>query len=257
MHDKKTRRGERGGPTGVLSLHNFTLIELLVVIAIIAILAALLLPALGKAREVARQSACMNNLRQLGLVIGSYANDNSDYVPTAWSPTTDYWAMVLTRAGCLEDYCMYLSAGNPAGVYWDRSMVAHAGQGRLQCPSLYFAGQTVFNYAINSKSFGNAGGYFTPNWHHLSRILQPSDRCLLTEPQAGGGYYGVYNNGQLALGNVIGKRHRDGGAVNVQYCDGHASSITTTSLKPDVDAYVGNNLSDFQFFGPAGTSRTE
>jgi len=64
-----------------LRRNGFTLIELLVVVAIIAILAAMLLPALSKAREKARQAACMNNLRQLGLAIMMYAQDYDGQLP--------------------------------------------------------------------------------------------------------------------------------------------------------------------------------
>lgn len=115
----------------------FTLIELLIVIAIIAILAAMLLPALSKARDNAKATQCLSNLKQFGTTFSMYQQDYRDYLPNNNSAVaSDHWANRIQP---------YLGRPYDANNYT---------QGVWKCPSNTNQMQYACSYGINEHVQG-------------------------------------------------------------------------------------------------------
>ncbi len=109
MRSRFARFGARGFT--LVGAHGFSLVELLVVVSIIALLVSILLPAIGAARRQADAVACRSNLRQLGLALVMYANDNAGWVIPSYTMTTyagggadplEGWASILHRDGYVK-----------------------------------------------------------------------------------------------------------------------------------------------------------
>ncbi|MBQ0105073.1 MAG: DUF1559 domain-containing protein [Armatimonadetes bacterium] len=202
---------------------GFTLIELLVVIAIIAILAAILFPVFAQAREKARQTSCLSNLKQLGTAIMLYTDDNHETYPPVRNTSGGNW---LTE--------VYPYVKNVNLFYCPSSYNSPANADDLNTA-------TSANYAGNQLALGDAGQDDIPNSRKLARMKSPSNNVILYD----GGYYimnhawwrlgswawlpgagldGTAPSNPLsgdALSDYNNGRHNEG--INLTYADGHAS----------------------------------
>ena len=198
---------------------KFTLIELLVVIAIIAILAAMLLPALSAARERARSSNCLGNMKQLGLTIRMYTDDNDEYIIYGGYVNAMRWMQLL------HAYTPTYEPTKGAGCLLPI----------LSCPSdvdfnVTFRTSTDKNNGNNCPSFGITDKVYSSSTRkvRLGDVTDPTKKILAIETihfnTPDGDAAGLDNRSPSYICNtlnMVGKRHNNG--CNVLWIDGHAT----------------------------------
>jgi prepilin-type N-terminal cleavage/methylation domain-containing protein/prepilin-type processing-associated H-X9-DG protein len=187
----------------------FTLLELLVVIAIIALLAALLLPALGRAKHSVKAAVCLNNLKQWGLATQLYAADNDDYLPEEGTPNP---SDTQTNAGWYIALPQILSLPRYHDMPWRKNASVDLGTTIWLCPSnpRRSNGRNLFHYCLNDNVDGT-GTDDTPR--KLGSFQQPSATIYL---------YDSKNLPAVGTPNYIHTNLHNKGAQLV-FLDGHSA----------------------------------
>ncbi len=190
---------------------GFTLIELLVVIAIIAVLAGLLLPALDRAKDVARAAHCLNQMRQLGLAVNLYVDDNADTFPrsqhSAFAHGEWPWERQLapTLGSTVTTWTNLLT-----GIY-------HCGRDRRGA-SLSYGMNVYFELGPDDDYEGKPQA-----WRRMAAVPNPAATVLFAESASGADH--IMANFWATPSDatdVASRRHQ--GRANYTFLDGHSEA---------------------------------
>ena len=247
--DKRVGDSERLRLLGVGLSVGFTLVELLTVIAVIAILAALLLPVLSRAKGEAQSAKCKSQLRQMGLALAMYVNENAHKYPfwqfdqdapnpAAWEDALDpyyvrgWWA---NRAYHCPDYKGFVEPDHPNSYYAIGSYAYNVRGTQCNVPSReLLLGLSPWDSSrlppipegkVQAPSEMLAIGDSRYMW------APPSDPALALLPKSE--TYPCWDNLQVYASDQKlppTYRPRHGGRPNVVFCDGHVSDFTISFL---------------------------
>jgi prepilin-type N-terminal cleavage/methylation domain-containing protein/prepilin-type processing-associated H-X9-DG protein len=226
----------------------FTLIELLVVIAIIAILAAMLLPALSRAKLAAFNARCKSNVRQLGLALEMYKSDWDAYPYAADANHQATWYLAIGKY--YDDNERVMECPTFKGEYPpEDAIVFHCGNPYMRSPKTP-GGIAGLSYGYNGFGIGSA---FSTSWFHnlglgvqvnagqvmpsvkTSEVKNPADMIAFADSMPQPGYLNIYAFLLSMSRDTKPSDERHGGGSNVAFADGHVVNILNARLVEDTE----------------------